>query len=137
MAKAIVFGTFDILHEGHLNLFRQAKKHADFLIAVVGRDGNVEAIKGKKPRNSQSSRLLAVYNAEEVDLAVLGGKDDPYKVIEEQKPDVICLGYDQNSYAEKLDDELGKRGIKAKIVRLEPYMPEKYKSSKIANSHIL
>ncbi len=78
--------------------------------------------------------MLAVYNVPEVDLALLGDKEDPYKVIEEQKPDVICIGYDQDSYTENLEEELKKRGINAEIVILNPYMPEKYKSSKIKNS---
>jgi len=131
MKKVIVCGTFDILHKGHLDFFKQAKAHGDFLAVVVGRDANVEKLKGKKPINNEHQRLLEVYNAEGVDLALLGDKEDPYKVLEEQKPDVIGIGYDQNSYVEGLEDELEKRGIKAEIVKLNSYMPEKYKSSKL------
>ena len=134
MKKAIVFGTFDILHEGHIDFFKQAKAHGDFLAVVIGRDSTVEKVKGKKPQHNEHQRMAAVYNIPEVDLALLGDKEDPYKVLEEQKPDVICLGYDQDSYTENLEEELKKRGIKAEIVRLKPYMPEKFKSSKIRNS---
>ena len=131
MSKVIAFGTFDILHQGHLDFFKQAKKFGEFLAVVIGRDSNVEKIKGKSPLNNEQQRMLAVYNVPEVDLALLGDKDDPYKVIEEQKPDVICVGYDQNSYVDGLEDELKKRGINAKIVKLNAFMPEKYKSSKM------
>lgn len=131
MKKVIVFGTFDILHSGHLDFFRQAKSHGDFLVAVVGRNSNIERIKGKKPRNNEQSRLLSVYNAADVNLAVLGGKEDPYKIIEEQNPDIICLGYDQNSYVDNLGEELKKRGINAKIIKLKPHMEHKFKSSKM------
>jgi len=131
MSKVIAFGTFDILHQGHLDFFKQAKKLGDFLAVVIGRDSNVEKIKGKKPANNEQSRMLEVYNASEVDLALLGDKEDPYKVIEEQKPDIICIGYDQNSYVDGLEEELKKRGINAKIVKLNAFMPEKYKSSKM------
>ena len=134
MKKAIAFGTFDILHEGHIDFLKQAKAHGDFLAVVVGRDSTVEKVKGKKPQHNEQQRMLAVYNVPEVDLALLGDKEDPYKVIEEQKPDVICIGYDQDSYTENLEKELEKRGIKAEIVRLKPHMPEKFKSSKIRNS---
>ncbi|MBN2112351.1 FAD synthase [Candidatus Woesearchaeota archaeon] len=127
----MVFGTFDILHKGHLDFFRQAKRHGDFLVAVVGRDKTVEKIKGRKPVNNEHQRLLEVYHVPEVDFAALGEKDDPYRIIEEQKPDVICLGYDQNSYTKNLEKELKKRKIKAEIVRLKPYEEHKYKSSKI------
>ena len=134
MRKVIAFGTFDILHPGHLDFLKQAKEHGDFLVVVVGRDSNVEKIKGRKPKNNEQKRLLEVYNVPEVDLALLGDKEDPYKVIEKQKPDVICLGYDQDSYADKLDDELKKRGINANVIRLKPHMPEKSKSSKMRSA---
>lgn len=129
--KAIAFGTFDILHKGHIDFFRQAKELGDFLAVVVARDSTVERIKGIKPLNDEEKRLAEVRKSPAVDLAVLGYEDDPYRVIEEQKPDVICLGYDQNSYSEGLGQEIKKRGITARIARLKPYMPEKYKSSKL------
>ena len=134
MKKVIVFGTFDFLHKGHLDFFKQAKEHGDFLIAVVGRDSNVEKVKGRKPAHNEHKRLLEVYNVPDVDIAVLGSKEDPYKVIEEQKPDVICIGYDQDSYVENLGEEIKKRGINADIVKLKPFMPEKYKSSMLKPS---
>ena len=131
MKKVIVFGTFDILHKGHLDFFKQAKAHGDFLAVVVGRDANVEKLKGRKPTNNEHQRLLEIYNAEGVDLALLGNKEDPYKIIEEQKPDVICIGYDQDSYVGELEEEMKKRGLNAEIVKLNAYMPETYKSSKL------
>ncbi len=56
------------------------------------------------------------------------------EIIEEQKPDVICLGYDQNSYSENLDIKLNERGIKAEIIRLSSHMEHKYKSSNLRPS---
>jgi len=129
MAKVMVFGTFDILHPGHLNMFRQAKKLGDELIVVVGRDNIVEEVKGKKPRNNEKERLKKVASAATVDKAVLGRLDDKYSLIEELQPDIICLGYDQNSFSKGLAEELIKRGIRAKIVRLQKY--RNYSSSKL------
>jgi cytidyltransferase-like protein len=44
----MVFGTFDFLHKGHLNFFKQARSLAKnpYLIASVARDYNVKRIKG-------------------------------------------------------------------------------------------
>ena len=41
--RIMVFGTFDGLHKGHLNFFKQAKNFAEnsFLIVSVARDKNV------------------------------------------------------------------------------------------------
>ncbi len=132
MKKVMVFGTFDILHPGHLYLFGEAKKLGDHLIAVVARDSTVEKMKHRKPHNSENARLEKVRECKDVDEALLGDSDDYYRVIESYEPDVICLGYDQHSAIEKsLQDELLKRGITAKIFRIGPYKEHIYKSSKL------
>ena len=56
---------------------------------------------------------------------------DPYKIIKQEKPDIIALGYDQNSYTNDLEKKIEEFGLKIKIARLKPYKPEKYKSSKL------
>ena len=131
MKRVMVFGTFDILHKGHLNFFKQAKKHGDILIAVAARDKTVKKIKGKKPVNKEIKRLLNVSMVKDVNLAVIGNIDNPYKIIEEYNPNIICLGYDQKSFTVKLKEELKKRKLKAKIIRLKAYKPDVYKSSKM------
>ena len=136
MKKVLVFGTFDGLHEGHKDFFRQAKEYGDYLVVVVGRDSTVEKTKGRLPKFNEQERLKAVQESKLVDEAILGNKAppgeklDPYKVIEEIKPDIICLGYDQTFFADKLAEELPKRGLRNVIIeRLKPFEPEKYKSS--------
>lgn len=129
MKKVMVFGTFDILHKGHMSLFRQAKKHGDYLIAVVARDLNVKKIKGQFPLNREKERLDEVKKAGIADEVILGNLNDWFKLIEEKKPAIICLGYDQNDF--NLCEELKKRRLDISIVRLKPYRPEMYKSSKL------
>ena len=41
--KVICFGTFDILHLGHVNFFKQAKSLGDELVVVIARDVNVKS----------------------------------------------------------------------------------------------
>jgi len=106
---AICFGTFDLLHPGHEDYFRQAKDAADELIVIVARDVTVLDVKGNLPRMNESERLFAVQEHPLVDEARLGHEDDKYRVLEEIKPDVICLGYDQEAFTENLDAELARR----------------------------
>lgn len=126
----MVFGTFDGLHEGHLNFFRQAREFGDYLIAVAGREKNIEKLKGKKPIRSEKERVGDLEKCELVDEARLGYENEPYKIVEELRPNVICLGYDQKHFAENLKSELEKMGLSnIKIYRLKPFEPEKYHSS--------
>ena len=127
MKSVMVFGTFDLLHEGHLHLFKEAKKYADTLLVVVARDANVKKIKGFNPHQNELQRLEKVKSCPIVDKALLGYEDDFYKVIEEQKPAVLCFGYDQDK--QNIEEELKKRKIKAEIITLTAFEPEKYKSS--------
>jgi len=127
MKKVMVFGTFDILHPGHLNFFNQAKKHGDYLVVVVARDVNVKKIKNRLPKNNEDERLGRVLASGVADEVILGHRSDPYDCIVKINPDVICLGYDQNSFTGKLREFFPE----IKTVRLEPYKPEIYKSSKL------
>jgi len=129
MKKVMVFGTFDGVHPGHENFFEQAKERGDYLIAVVARDKTVEKVKGQKPEYSEVERRTMVAANPNVDLAVLGKYRDKFEIICEHEPDILCLGYDQNSFVENIDVELKKRGLTPQIIRLEAYRPDVYKSS--------
>lgn len=130
MKKVLVFGTFDGLHEGHKDFLRQAKDFGDYLVVVVGRDSTVLSVKKKLPKQNENKRLEAVQKAPYVDYARLGNEGvSKYEVIKEVKPDIICLGYDQIFFVEKLADKIEEFGLKIAIKRLAPYKPEIYKSS--------
>lgn len=130
MKKVLVFGTFDIFHEGHRNFFKQARGHGDFLQVVVARDKNVLKVKGKSPIFSENERVETIRKSCLVDGAVLGDLRDRFRTIKDFKPDIICMGYDQNPVDSELRKKLDKLGFgKTKIVRLKSFEPEKYKSS--------
>ena len=132
MKKVMVFGAFDGLHPGHLDFFRQAKRHGDFLIVSVGTDRNVAKIKGKRPLFGEDERLALVKSLRVVDRAVLGAQKDFYKEIKKYKPDVICLGYDQWARQQEVEKELSNVGLgETEVVRLAPYKAEKSKSTQL------
>ena len=128
MKTVMAFGTFDHLHPGHLSYLEQAKGLGDRLIVVVARDINVERLKGKKPRQNEDVRLARLKELDIVDKALLGNEKDKLRVVEENQPDVIALGYDQQVDIKELE-----KRFRGEVIRLRAYKPEKYKSSKIVN----
>lgn len=128
--RVLVFGTFDILHKGHDYFLNNAKKLGDELVVVLARDNTVEIVKGKKSQNSEIVRKNNLLSLGIADKVLLGNdSSDKYAIIEEVNPNIIVLGYDQVKFADKLEEELVKRKLVVKIVRLDSFMPEKYKSS--------
>lgn len=130
MKKVMCFGTFDFLHLGHLNYFKQAKEHGDYLIVVLARDAT-KLKQGKKTIFAEEERREIVENQKIVDKAILGSLNNHLQIITEEKPEVICLGYDQEASEQKLKEDLNKMGISTEIKRMKPYQTDKNKSSLI------
>jgi len=128
--KILVFGTFDIFHKGHEYFLSEAAKRGS-LNVVVARDMTVYEVKKRFPKNDQLNRVGVLKGLSYVDQVHLGNEGDKYKIIEEINPDIICLGYDQDSFTVGLDEELKKRGLKVEIKLIEGFMTDKYKSSKL------
>ena len=128
--KIMVFGTFDGLHEGHLNFFKQARDLAkqSFLIVSVARDKNVFKIKGKYPDKNERERMILLRKSRLVDKVVLSDIESHIPHIAKECPDIIALGYDQKYYTKNLKKDLKNKGILVKIVRLNPYKEKIYKS---------
>ncbi len=124
--RIVCAGTFDHLHPGHLDFLLQAKSLGDELVVIVARDKTVKRIKGFFPTHNEESRKKNVEASKIADLVVLGNYDaDIFKILEEIRPDIVALGYDQRVNV----DVISNRFPHLKIVRMQPYHAEKYKSS--------
>jgi FAD synthetase len=132
MKRVLVFGTFDILHPGHASFLRQARRHGDFLMAAVARDGFVASFKGRPPRHNETERKRALRASGLVDAAYLGDRTPgSYAILRRLAPDVVCLGHDQHLLEADLREWVRRKGARLAIHRLRAYRPDIYKSSKL------
>ena len=69
MKTVITYGTFDILHYGHINLLRRAKELGDFLIVAISTD-EFNALKGKKSYYNYETRKMMLEAIKYVDLVI-------------------------------------------------------------------
>jgi len=136
MVRVLATGTFDILHPGHLLYLEEAKKLGDELYVIVGRDKNVKRRK-RTPIIPEEQRLKMVSALRVVDRAMLGSEEDMYEPLYSIKPDIIAIGYDQAFDERELEEELGKRGIEARVVRIKRYNSSALCKSEGIIRHIL
>jgi len=127
----LCFGTFDVLHPGHIYFLQKAKEQGDNLVAVVARDSTIKEVKKIIPKYTENQRVEHIRDLKIADKVILGYETDKYEIVEEINPDIIALGYDQEAFAKNLKEEMEKRGMNPKIVRIGPYKEHQYKSSKL------
>ncbi len=96
---AFTNGCFDILHAGHVEMLRSARKTADMLVLAVNSDASIRKLKGgDRPIVSEQDRLDVLSELECVDYIVLfgdgagGDADTPRPLLEQIKPDVLVKG---------------------------------------------
>ena len=120
MVRVMASGVFDILHPGHIFFLEEAKKLGNELVVVVARDSTARKLK-HQPIMNEDVRLKMVTALKPVDIDVLGHEDEIFKTVEEIKPDIIVLGYDQNFDEKYIEEECKKRGLKVTVIRLPKY----------------
>ncbi|WP_188454997.1 glycerol-3-phosphate cytidylyltransferase [Virgibacillus oceani] len=86
MKKVITYGTFDLLHTGHINILRRAKELGDYLIVAISAD-EFNALKGKEAYYSFEQRKAILEAIRYVD-EVIPEKNWEQKVTDVQKHDV-------------------------------------------------
>ena len=135
MKRVVATGTFDILHPGHLYYLEQSKKLGDELTVIVARDVNVK----HKPRpiipEEQRRKMVAALRC--VDRAILGDEHDMFRPIDEIRPAIITIGFNQHFNEERLRSALGARGFKADIVRIGKYGDDELCSSRLVVRRIV
>lgn len=81
MKKILTYGTFDLLHVGHINILKRAKELGDYLVVAVSTD-EFNAIKNKKSYFSYEDRKKIVEAIRYVDLVI------PEETWEQKKDDI-------------------------------------------------
>lgn len=94
MKRILTYGTFDLLHYGHIRLLQRAKALGDYLIVAVSTD-EFNAIKNKKAYHNYETRKKMLEAIRYVDL-VIPEKNWEQKISDVQKyeVDVVVMGSD-------------------------------------------
>lgn len=119
MVRVMASGVFDILHTGHISYLEQAKALGDKLYVVVASDNTVRKNK-HEPITPERMRVRIVSALKPVDVAMIGNDSgDMFAILDEVRPDVIVLGFDQKFDENTLSEELKKRGFDIAVKRAD------------------
>ncbi len=133
MKKVMVGGVFNILHKGHVFFLKKAKSLGDFLIVIIASDKTV--LRNKKPLIfSAEERKQIIETLNFVDSVRIGYEinnvSDYLKIIKNEKPDIIALGYDQKINEKDLKEMIKYAGLDCDVVRIHERL-EGYSTGKI------
>lgn len=122
--RVLIFGTFDGYDAGHQFVVSEASKKGTELVVAVARDMHVQQLKQKNPQWNEVDRMNRVKQDPLVTKVVLSDQElGSYQILDEQKPDVIVLGFDQNALKSDLVRWMQEQNRKIPIETLE-YLPE-------------
>ena len=127
-------GVFDIIHPGHIYTLNEAKALGDVLVVVVATDNTSVKMKKRSPLHSQEQRQELVNSLSMVDLCLIGQEDDIFKTVNNVRPQIIALGYDQIHQEKFIVDGCKRINLDAKVARLQSPIPES-SSSKIQKEY--
>jgi len=96
MKTIFVNGCFDILHPGHIELFKIAKSLGDRLIVATDTDEKIKIDKGNsRPINTLFHRKLMLESIKYIDVVLIFNTDlELERLIELYRPDILVKGGD-------------------------------------------
>ncbi|MDT2751713.1 glycerol-3-phosphate cytidylyltransferase [Enterococcus thailandicus] len=108
MKKIITYGSFDLLHYGHINLLRRAKEQGDYLIVALSTDEFNQRYKDKKSYFSYEKRKQLLEAVRYVDLVIPENSwEQKVSDIKEFKVDKFVMGNDWQGKFDYLHEETG------------------------------
>ena len=105
MKRVITYGTFDLLHYGHINLLRRAKAQGDYLVVALSTD-EINLGKGKKCYFTYEKRKQLLEAIRYVDLVIPEETwEQKRSDVHEYKIDTFVMGDDWKGKFDFLNEE--------------------------------
>ena len=105
MKRVITYGTFDLLHWGHIRMLKRAKELGDYLIVALSTD-EFNTIKGKKAYHNYDERKAMVEAIRYVDLVIPEETwEQKARDIKDYHVDVLVMGDDWEGKFDELKSD--------------------------------
>ena len=105
MKRVITYGTYDLLHYGHIELLRRAREMGDYLIVALSSD-EFNQIKNKKSYYDFEQRKMMLESIRYVDLVIPEDNWEQKKTdVDKYDVDVFVMGHDWEGEFDFLKDK--------------------------------
>ena len=105
MRRVITYGTYDLLHYGHIELLRRAKQYGDYLIVALSTD-EFNKLKNKKSYYNYEQRKMMLESIRYVDLVIPENNwEQKVDDVRNFKVDTFLMGHDWEGEFDFLKDE--------------------------------
>ena len=105
MKRVITYGTYDLLHYGHIELLRRAREMGDYLIVALSSD-EFNRIKNTKSYYNYEQRKMMLESIRYVDLVIPEeGWGQKEKDVERYDIDTFVMGHDWEGEFDFLKDK--------------------------------
>ncbi|AYU56216.1 glycerol-3-phosphate cytidylyltransferase [Staphylococcus piscifermentans] len=105
MKRVITYGTYDLLHYGHIELLRRAREMGDYLIVALSTD-EFNRIKNKKSYYNYEQRKMMLESIRYVDLVIPEeGWGQKERDVERYDVDTFVMGHDWEGEFDFLKDK--------------------------------
>jgi len=128
-------GVFDLVHPGHINHFKSAKKFGDILVVSITADHFINKGHNRPLFNSENRRKI-LSEMTVIDFVCESQSSDAVSIIEKLKPDIYCKGPDFKNKKKDLTKKIQKeiKAIKKVGGKFKTTSDQTFSSSKIINT---
>ena len=132
--RVLVFGTFDVLHPGHVRFLREASTYGPVTVALTP-DKLCQRYKGHRPVNPYATRAERLSRLRYVAVVVPADEaSGTFAVVGATRPTTVVLGYDQLELGKLLAERLAYLLSRPHLVTLPAYRSSTYQSSRLLRS---
>lgn len=105
MQRVITYGTYDLLHYGHIELLRRAKQYGDYLIVALSTD-EFNKLKNKKSYYNYEQRKMMLESIRYVDLVIPENNwEQKTDDVKNYNVDTFLMGHDWEGEFDFLKDD--------------------------------
>ena len=105
MKRVITYGTYDLLHYGHINLLKRARALGDYLVVAISTDEFNKNMKNKVCVQTYEERKMILESLRYVDLVIPENNwEQKIEDVKLYKIDIFCMGSDWKGKFDFLKD---------------------------------